>query len=190
MLGMNFCAVLLQFSYIYPPSKIAISQSNRSCNDLAWDDLTTLLVWVNKENSIEFSFNFCTLLIHLLHSLYTTFPHLLCNSLCDITLTCDTWHIIWYFPILLSCIVSPNIKRKKNINNNLAILPSHNRPRVENFVKLSSINVFWYSRIFMVEFYYEVQYRNFKSELLEIMFSIITLSLNKVLETSLVPMTV
>jgi len=69
-------------------------------------------------------------------------------------------------------------------------LPSHNRPRVENFVKLSSINVFWYSRIFMVEFYYEVQYRNFKSELLEIMFSIITLSLNKVLETSLVPMTV
>ena len=46
---------------------------------------------------------------------------------CDITLTCDTWHVMWYFPILLPCIVSSNKKRKekekkRNINNNLAVL--------------------------------------------------------------------
>jgi len=36
------------------------------CSNLAWDDLIALLVWVDKENSIEFSFDYGTLLIHLL----------------------------------------------------------------------------------------------------------------------------
>ena len=27
-------------------------------SDLAWDDLDTLLIWVDKENSIEFPFDF------------------------------------------------------------------------------------------------------------------------------------
>ena len=36
------------------------------CKDLDWDILELLLVWVDKENSIEFPFNCGTLLIHLL----------------------------------------------------------------------------------------------------------------------------
>ena len=36
------------------------------CSDLAWGNLITLLVWVDKENSIEFSFDYSTLLIHIL----------------------------------------------------------------------------------------------------------------------------
>ena len=35
----------------------------QECSDLAQDDLTTLLVWVDKENSMEFLLNF-------LHYLY------------------------------------------------------------------------------------------------------------------------
>ena len=37
------------------------------CSNLAWDNLITLLVWVDKENSIEFPFICCTLLIHILY---------------------------------------------------------------------------------------------------------------------------
>jgi len=32
---------------------------------------------------------------------------------------------MWYFPTLLSCVVSPN--KKRNINNDLAVLPSYNK---------------------------------------------------------------
>jgi len=35
-------------------------------SDLGWNNLITLLVWVDKENSIEFPFNCCILLIHIL----------------------------------------------------------------------------------------------------------------------------
>jgi len=37
------------------------------CSDLARDDLITLLVRVDKENSIEFPFVCCTLFIHILY---------------------------------------------------------------------------------------------------------------------------
>ena len=43
--------------------------------------------------------------------------------LCDVTL----WHVT--FPTLLSFVISPKEKEKKrNINNDLAVLPSHNKP--------------------------------------------------------------
>ena len=45
------------------------------------------------------------------------------TMMCDIVM-CN--FVMWHFPILLPCIVSPKEKEKKrNINNNLAILPSH-----------------------------------------------------------------
>jgi len=39
------------------------------CKNLDCGALELLLVWVDKENSIEFSFNCCTLLIHILYLL-------------------------------------------------------------------------------------------------------------------------
>jgi len=51
---------------------------------LSSECLILLLIWVNKENLIESSFNFCILLIQLLHSLYTNFPHSSCDPV--------TWH--------------------------------------------------------------------------------------------------
>ena len=44
-----------------------LSMAFHPCSDLAWDDLIALLVWVDKENSIEFSFVCYTLLIHILY---------------------------------------------------------------------------------------------------------------------------
>jgi len=40
------------------------------------------------------------------------------------TMICDI--IVWYFSYTYSCIVSPK-EKKKNINNNLVVLPSHNK---------------------------------------------------------------
>jgi len=74
----------------------------------------------------------CILLIQLLHSLYTTFLWL-SYDLIYVTLHCDIWH----FPTLLPCIVSPKEKEKKrNINNNLVILPSHDILCYEHQVRL------------------------------------------------------
>jgi len=52
-------------------------QYYKNCSNLAWDDLITLQVWVNKKNSIEFLFDFvyylynyyivCALLSHTYH---------------------------------------------------------------------------------------------------------------------------
>jgi len=71
------------------------------------------------------------LLIQLLHGLCTTLP---CSS-CDMTLW--LWHL-WCDTFLhFLCVVSPREKKKKrNINNNLAILPSRdailaNNPALE-----------------------------------------------------------
>ena len=75
-------------------------------SDLAWGNLITLLVQVDKENSIEFSFNCGTLLIHLL-----------CLLLFKNSCTSPFGHSILYIPNFL-------IKRKekkKKINNDLAV---------------------------------------------------------------------
>ena len=53
---------------------------------LSLDDLITLQVQVNKENSIEFLFISCILLIQLLYGLCTIFPH----SSCDLIMWHDT----------------------------------------------------------------------------------------------------
>ena len=82
---------------------------------LASDDLDPLLVWVDKENLIEFLIYY-TLLIQLLHDLCTIFPYSLCDSI-HVTVTCNI--VMWYFPILFPCIVSSNKKRKEN--NDLVI---------------------------------------------------------------------
>ena len=68
-------------------------------SDLVWDDLTALLVWVNKENLMEFLFNsvhylyiyymVCALLSHAHHVMSPDF------------VTHYLWHVIWYFPALL-----------------------------------------------------------------------------------------
>jgi len=67
------------------------------------------------------------LLIQLLYSLCTTFPYLSCNPSynvmwCDVTMT--MWHL-WCDTFPHSFLYSKS-KRKVNINNNLAVLPSHN----------------------------------------------------------------
>jgi len=53
---------------------------------LSLDDLITLQVQVNKENSIESLFISCILLIQLLYGLCTIFPH----SSCDLIMWHDT----------------------------------------------------------------------------------------------------
>ena len=52
------------------------------------------------------------------------------SHMMSLTVTCNPvtlWHLVmWYFLMLHPCIVSPERKEKKrNINNNLAILLSH-----------------------------------------------------------------
>ena len=78
------------------------------CSNLAWDDLITLQVQVNKENLIESSFISCTLLIQLLHGLCTIFPH----SSCDLIMWhCDT--VTWHFPVLLMYSKSKRKEKEK-----------------------------------------------------------------------------
>ena len=108
-----------------------------------WPELSQLSLCseFNKENSIEFS------LISLLLIHFTTMAMRLLSHGPHVTLvmwhtvTCDLWHdhlwlsitllwhcdkVTWYFPALHLVVVSPIRKEKKrNINNNLAILPSH-----------------------------------------------------------------
>jgi len=89
------------------------------CSDLAWDDLITPQVWVDKKNLIEFPLNS----VHYLYNYY-----IVC------ALLSHTHYVIllmWHFPTLLPCVVSLNKKRiekekERNINNDLAILLSHN----------------------------------------------------------------
>jgi len=60
-------------------------------------------------------------------------------------LTCDCDIVMWYFSTLLPCVVSPNKKRKekerkRNINNDLAILPSHDTMCYEHWVGLQLLS--------------------------------------------------
>ena len=70
------------------------------CSDLAWDDLITLQVWVDKENSMEFLlnsiyylYNYYMVYVLLSHTYYMT-------SSCDVTL----WHPdmwLWYMTLVM-----------------------------------------------------------------------------------------
>jgi len=86
---------------------------------------------------MEFLFNSYILLIQLLHSLCAIFPYSSCDSIHVITpydiLICDCDHVTFsYTP---SCIVSPK-RKKKDINNNLAILLSYDKQLVVLSVSL------------------------------------------------------
>ena len=97
----------------------------RIANSWARIKPTALCSVIDKENSIESSYISCTLFIQLLYGLCTTFPWLLCDFIVW-HVTCDS--VMWHFPILLPCVVSPKEKEKKrNINNDLAVLPSHDK---------------------------------------------------------------
>ena len=73
--------------------------------------------WQGELNGVPI--RFCTLLIQLLYGLCTNFPHLSCDSICDHVTSLPAmwlWHVtcdMWYFSILLPCVVSPNKKRKE-----------------------------------------------------------------------------
>ena len=54
----------VKYSWSYGPNEVC--DNDPSCKDLDWDILELLLVWVDKENSIEFPFNCGTLLIYFL----------------------------------------------------------------------------------------------------------------------------
>jgi len=88
---------------------------------------TALCSAIDKENSIESPLDFSTLLIQLLHGLYTTFPHLSYDPSCDI-MWLWLWHS-WCDTFLHSLLCSKfkikEKKRKENINNDLVVLPSH-----------------------------------------------------------------
>ena len=110
--------LLINASHISRQLILVISgRSTDNCSNLASDNLIILQVWVNKENSIEFPLDF----VHYLYNYY-----MVCALLsytyhvtqpCDI-LICDIYHVI------LSC-AHPCIVRKRKINNDLAILLSH-----------------------------------------------------------------
>jgi len=59
-------------------------ESVRLANSKAGIKPTAPLSAFDKENSIEFLLDFSTLLIQLLHGLYTSFPCLSCDLSCDI----------------------------------------------------------------------------------------------------------
>jgi len=108
-----------------------------SASKVQWPELSQLSLCseFNKENSMEFSLisllliHFTTVAMHLLsHG-----PHVTLVMWHTVTMTV-TWlpitllwyydKVMWYFPTLYLVVVSL-IRKKKNIDNNLAILPSH-----------------------------------------------------------------
>ena len=98
---------------------------------------------VDKENSIESPLD----LLHYIYNYYYGYVSCLPQSLCplaDFFVTCydhDLWlhvmwpvtwpfcdsvAVVWYFPILYPS--NKEKKRKEKLNNNLAVLPSHDIP--------------------------------------------------------------
>ena len=87
------------------------------CSNLVWDDLITLLVWVDKENSIEFSFAF----------LYTTY------TLSVFTLIYKVPHISFESSSLMSIDL---LRKEKKIDIDLVIWSSHDTTPLSKFLVL------------------------------------------------------
>ena len=104
-----------------------------SASKVRWPELSQLSLCseFDKENSIEFSLisllliHFTTVAMRLLsHGPHVTLVmwHTVTVTICD-HLSHQLWHcdkVTWYFPALHLVVV-----KKRNINNNLAVLPSH-----------------------------------------------------------------
>jgi len=108
--------------------EVILSSNIRVANSWARIKPTAPLSAFNKENSIEFPLNFlhylynyymvCALLSHG-HHVTTLWCHMFCD--CDLwSWSCDT------FPHSPSLCSKSKKKKKRNINNDLAVLPSHN----------------------------------------------------------------
>jgi len=112
------------------------SQQSLSASKVQWPELSQLSLCseFDKENSMEFS------LISLLLIHFTTVAMRLLSHGPHVTLVMwhpvtwpsvpQLWHcdkVTWYFPMLHFVVVSSRKekKRKRNINNDLAVLPSH-----------------------------------------------------------------
>jgi len=94
--------------------------------------MTPSLSWLDRV-PIRFSI----LLIQLLHSLCTVFPHPSCDPSCDYDwVTLVTWHFLHSF----LCSKEKEKKKKRNINNDLAILPSHDTTLFLSFLILRNFS--------------------------------------------------
>jgi len=82
---------------------------------LRWLNYSPSLSWQGELDRV--SIIFCILLIQLLHGLCTTFPHSSYDLSCDY----DTFLHFLYVVSL------KEKKKKRNINNDLAVLPSHDK---------------------------------------------------------------
>ena len=131
-----------------------------SVSKVQWLELSQLSLCseFDKENSMEFLLN-SLLLIHfttVAMCLLSHGPHVTLVMWHTVTVTCDVtsitplWHcdkVTWYFPVLHLVVVSPI--RKKNINNDLAILPSHDKEYFCSFYALKyfiRITKQWYNK--------------------------------------------
>ena len=114
-----------------------------SASKVRWPELSQLSSCseFDKENLMEFSLNsllliyFTTVAMHLLsqgHTVTVTWP--------PVTSITPLWYcdkVTWYFSVLYLVVISPIRKEKKrNINNNLAVLPSHDKEPLDSYLYL------------------------------------------------------
>jgi len=95
---------------------------------LSLDDLITLQVQVDKENLIKFPL-FSVYYLYNYYMVYVLFSHSYhVTTLYDIIYCdCDPWSWLYnIFPHSLPLSSKSKNKKKRNINNDLAVLPSHN----------------------------------------------------------------
>jgi len=99
----------------YITVKKFIGSKERDCHKVAmylrWLRHTPYPSWQGELDGVPIKFPI--LLIQLLYGLCTTFPLFPCDL------------VMWYFLTLHPCVVSP--KKKRKINNDLAVLPSHDK---------------------------------------------------------------
>jgi len=102
-----------------------------------WPELSQLSLCLefDKENSIEFSLIPLPTYTLCYCGYALTLPWSSCYSSHVTHCDCDLWYcdkVTWLFPALYLVVVSPikekEKEKKRNINNDLAVLPSHDKP--------------------------------------------------------------